>query len=101
MPSMTSANFWKKFCSQNILAYMDCGQHILDISSKGTRALGFLYRNFVFATTYKSTKEVVYSTWVCPKLEYAEPIWNLYSKSKKEGKDPESIQSSTTPDLGY
>ena len=34
---------------------MDWGQHISEISSKATQALGFLRRNLAFATT--STEE--------------------------------------------
>ena len=55
---------------------MDCGQHISEISSKATKALGFLRRNL--ATT--STKEVAYKTLDRPKLEYAAPFWSPYSK---------------------
>ena len=32
---------------------------------------------------------------------YMSNVRHLYCKSKKEGKDQESIQSSTTPDPGY
>ena len=54
---------------------MDCGQHISEISSKATKALGFLRRNLAFATT--STKEVAYKTLVRPKLEYTAPFGAL------------------------
>ena len=57
---------------------MDWGQHISEISSKATKALGFLRRNLAFATT--STKEVAYKTLIRPKLEYAAPFWSPYSK---------------------
>ena len=57
---------------------MDCGQHISEISSKATKALGFLRRNLAFATT--STKEVAYKTLVRPSLEYTAPFWSPYSK---------------------
>ena len=56
---------------------MDWGQHISEISSKATKTLGFLRRNFTFAP--RSTKEVAYKTLVRPKLEYAAPIWSPYS----------------------
>ena len=57
---------------------MDWGQHISEISSKATKALGFLRRNLAFAP--KSTKKVAYKTLVQPKLEFAAPIWSPYSK---------------------
>ena len=57
---------------------MDWGQHISEISSKATKALGFLHRNLAFATT--STKEVAYKTLIRPKLEHAAPFWSPYSK---------------------
>ena len=59
---------------------MDWGQHISDISSKATKTLGFLRRNFAFAP--RSTKEVAYKTLVRPKLEYAAPIWSPYCKTQ-------------------
>ena len=40
---------------------MDWGQHISDISSKATKTLGFLCRNFAF--TLRSTKDVAYKLW--------------------------------------
>ena len=43
---------------------MDWGQHILEISSKATKTLGFLRRNLDFAP--KSNKEVAYKTLVRP-----------------------------------
>ena len=57
---------------------MDWGLHISEVSSKATKTLGFLRRNLAFAP--KSTKEVAYKTLVQPKLEYAAPISNPYSK---------------------
>ena len=57
---------------------MDLGQHISEISSKATKTLGFLRRNFAFAP--KSTKEVAYKTLVRPKVDNAAPIWSPYSK---------------------
>ena len=47
-------------------------------SSKATKTLGFLPRNLSFAP--RSTKEVACKTLVRPKLEYAEPVWNPFSK---------------------
>ena len=57
---------------------MDWGQHISEISSKATKTLGFLLRNWAFAP--KSAREGAYKTLVRPKLEYAAPIWSPYSK---------------------
>ena len=50
------------------------------ISSKATKTLGFLRRNLAFAP--RSTKEVAYKTLVCPKLEYAAPIWSPHCKTE-------------------
>ena len=51
---------------------MDWGQHILEISSKATKTLGFLCRNLAFAP--KSTKEVAYKTLVRLKLDMQHPF---------------------------
>ena len=59
---------------------MDWGQHISDISSKATKALGFLHRNLAFAP--RSTKEISYKSLVRPKLEFAAPIWSPYCKTQ-------------------
>ena len=67
-----------KYLDITISDNMDWGQHISEISSKATKALGFLRRNLAFATT--STKEVAYKTLIRPKLEYAAPFWSPYSK---------------------
>ena len=67
-----------KYLSITISDNMDWGQHISEISSKATKTLGFLRRNFAFA--HKSTKEVAYKTLFQPKLVYAVPIWSPYSK---------------------
>ena len=61
---------------------MDWGQHISEISSKATKALGFLRRNLAFATT--STKEVAYKTLIRPKLE----SFRLIRKRKFRGQQP-------------
>ena len=69
-----------KYLGITITDNMDWGQHISDISSKATKTLGFLRRNFAFAP--RSTKEVAYKTLVRPKLEYAAPIWSPYCKTQ-------------------
>ena len=45
--------------------YMDWGHHISEISSKATKALGFLSMNLAFAP--RSSKEVAYKSLVQPK----------------------------------
>ena len=67
-----------KYLGITISDNIDWGQHILEISSKATKTLGFLRRNLAFAP--KSTMEVAYKTLVRPKPEYAAPIWSPYSK---------------------
>ena len=59
---------------------MDWGQHISDITSKPTKTLGFLCRNLAFAP--RSTMEVVYKTFVRPKLGYTAPISSPYCKTQ-------------------
>ena len=59
---------------------MDWGQHISEISSKATKALGFLCRNLAFATT--STKEVAYKTLIRPQS------FRLIRKRKFRGQQP-------------
>ena len=53
---------------------------ISEISSKATKTLGFLGMNMAFAP--KSTKKVAYKILVRPSLEFAAPIWSLYSKTQ-------------------
>ena len=67
-----------KYLGITISDNMDWGQHILEISSKATKTLGFLSRNLAFVL--RSTKEFAYKTLVRPKLEYAAPIWSPSSK---------------------
>ena len=78
----TQSNFGKcsvgKYLGITITDNMDWGQHVLEISSKATKTLGFLHRSLAFAP--RSTKEVAYKTLVRPKLEYAAPIWSPHSK---------------------
>ena len=69
---------------------MDWGQHISEISSKATKTLGFLRRNLAgFAP--RSAKEVACKTLVRPKLEYAAPIWSLYSKGRESSEDSSQL----------
>ena len=44
------------------------------------KSLGFLRRNLAFSPRH--TKEVAYKTLVCPKLEYAAPIWHPYHETQ-------------------
>ena len=64
----------EKYLGITISDNMDWGQHISEISSKATKTLGFLRRNFAFAP--RSTKEVAYKTLVRPK-QLAAPIWSI------------------------
>ena len=71
-----------KYLGITITDNMDWGQHVSEISSKATKTLGFLRRNWAFAP--RSTKEVAYKTLVRPKLEYAAPIWSSHLKLQIE-----------------
>ena len=74
-----TTKLWKTSSQHITLVYnMHWGQHILEMSSKATKTLGFLRMNL--ASAPRSTKEVAYKTLVRPKLEYAETIWSPYSK---------------------
>ena len=56
-----------KYLGITITDNMDWGQHVSEISFKGTKTFGFLRRNLAFAP--RCTKEVAYKTLVQPKLE--------------------------------
>ena len=64
-----------KYLGITITDNMDWGQHVSNMSSKATKTLGFLRRNFAFAP--RSTKEDAYKTLFRPKLEYAAPFGGL------------------------
>ena len=59
---------------------MDRDHHISEISSKVTKTLGFLRRNFAFAL--KSSKKAAYKTLVQLKLEHASSNGSPYSISR-------------------
>ena len=65
-----------KYLGLTITDDLDWGQHILEISAKATKTLGFLRHNMFFAPGH--TKEVAYKTLVRHKLENAAIIWHLY-----------------------
>ena len=67
-----------KYLGITITDNMDWGQHVSNMSSKATKTLGFLRRNFAFAP--RSTKEDAYKTLFRPKLEYAAPFGGLTRK---------------------
>ena len=69
-----------KYLKLTITDDLDWGQHISEISAKATKTMGFLRRSLAFAPRH--TKEVAYKTLVCPKLEYAAPIWHPYHESQ-------------------
>ena len=62
-----------KYLGITITNNLDWGQHVLEISNKATKTMGF-ERNFAFAPRH--TKEVAYKTLIHPQLVYAAPIWN-------------------------
>ena len=64
-----------KYLGTTISDNMEWGQHISEISSKATKTLGFLHRNWAFAP--RSTKEVAYKTLVRPKVEMQHPFGAL------------------------
>ena len=74
LENVQSAKYFGITISDN----MDWGQNILEISSKATKTLALFRRNLAVAP--KNITEVVYKTLVRPKLDYAAPIWNPYSK---------------------
>ena len=53
---------------------LDTGVGIFHKHRQLLKTLGFLRRNLAFSPRH--TKEVAYKTQVCPKLEYAAPIWH-------------------------
>ena len=86
-----------KYLDKTILQNMNRGQHNSDKTSKATKTLGLLHSNLAFAP--KRAKEVAYKTLVCPKMEYASPIWNPYSKTKIQ--QVQKVQSTTARWMSY
>ena len=78
-----------KYFGITITDNLEWGQHVVEISSKATKTLGFLRRNLAFAPRH--TKKVAYKTLVRPQLEYAAPIWHPYNETetKKSGESAE------------
>ena len=70
-----------KYLGITITDSLDWGQHVSDVSTKATQTLGFLRQNLALAP--RETKDRAYKTLVRPKLEYASPVWNPYSKLEK------------------
>ena len=50
----------------------------MNISSKGSRTIGFLRRNLKISS--KATKDLAYKALVRPTLEYASAVWDPYEK---------------------
>ena len=69
-----------KYLGITITDNLDWGQHVSDVSTKATQTLGFLPWNLALAP--RETKDVAYKILIRPKLEYASPVWNPYSKSQ-------------------
>ena len=71
----------------------------LFLSGRFTQVL--LYRINVLGAAMHIWREKVTFGFKCRECFHFNIIFQLYKQSKKEGKDQESIQSSTTPDQGY
>ncbi len=61
---------------------MSWQQHISDITTKASRTLGLLKRNFSSCST--TVKSTAYKTLVRPKLEYSSSVWDPHYDCKKE-----------------
>ena len=59
---------------------MKYNTHIITITSKASRVLGFVKRNLKHFP--RTVKERAYQTLVRPKLEYSSPIWNPQQKTQ-------------------
>ena len=67
-----------KYLGITITDNLDWGQHVLEISSKATRTIGFFRRNLALAPGH--TKEVAYKTLVRPQVECAATYLESYHK---------------------
>ena len=76
LEQVTSATYLGITITDNL----DWGHHVPEVSTKATQTLGFLRRNLALAP--RETNDMAYKTLVRPKLEYASPVWNPYSKSQ-------------------
>ena len=79
-----------KYLGFTITDNLDWGQHILEITCKATKTLGFLRRNLALAPRH--TKEVAYKTLVRPQLEYAAPVWHPYMYNETQTAKVEKVQ---------
>ena len=52
--------------------------HISSITAKANSTLGFVKRNV--KTSNEKEKEMAYKTLVCPKVDYASPVWSPHTK---------------------
>ena len=69
-----------KYLGITVTDDLDWSQHINNVTSKGTKTLGFLRRHLTLAP--KVTKVAKYKDLVRPQLEYAAPIWNPHHQTE-------------------
>ena len=76
LEAVTSA----RYLGVDISSGLSWNSHIDRITRNANSTLGFLKRNI--KTKHPKVRETAYNTLVCPKLEYASPIWDTHTKDK-------------------
>jgi hypothetical protein len=69
-----------KYLGVTLSEYLSWRKHVEATSSKASRTLGFLRRNF--RDCNKSVSEQAYTTMVRPTLEYASLAWDPYTSDQ-------------------
>ena len=69
-----------KYLGVDISSGLSWNPHIDRINKNATRTLNFIQRNI--KTKNQKVRETAYSTLVRPQLEYADSVWDPYTKEK-------------------
>ena len=81
-----------KYLGVLLSPFLSWSLHILTICSKAHKILGLIFRHFYhFSTRSPDTILRLYTSLVCPILEYCSPVWSPTSVSLSQSLD--SIQS--------
>ena len=59
---------------------LSLSDHVHKVACKANRTFGFLRRNL--SNSKPTTKEIAYMSFVCPQIEYASSVWDLYHQGK-------------------
>ena len=75
LDSVSAARYLRVDLSTN----MNFNTNIYRITSNANKSLDFIKRNI--KTNHPGVREAAYKTIVGPQLEYASPVWGLYTQS--------------------